>query len=162
MMPIVATLAKTAAEAICIRCNETCRSIRSNHCDMVFHKDVHEINSVQKKVELEKARCRGWTSGRYTSGRCTSARSSLPVNMYEIYGNFDFRKWFYGFLWFWTRNLGWRNLPPHPCSLLFAKMTEIRPELPLLPLSRVRPGEPLGEAHPQAHLGQREVPSLSV
>src|SRR5271156_4112534 len=92
MMPFVARLAKPAAEPICIRCNETCRSIRSSHCDMVFRKDVHEINSVQKKVELEKARRRGWTSG-----RCTSARSSLPVNMYEIYGNFDFRKWFYGF-----------------------------------------------------------------
>src|ERR1700722_19428435 len=34
---------------------------------------------------------RGCTSGRYTSGRCTSVRSSLPVNVYEVYGNFDFR-----------------------------------------------------------------------
>ena len=50
MMPIVATLAKTAAEAICIRCNETCRSIRSSHCDMVSSKDVHEIKGVQKNA----------------------------------------------------------------------------------------------------------------
>jgi hypothetical protein len=34
----------------------------------------------------------GCTSPRYTSGRCTSARFSLPVNMHEIYGNFEFRK----------------------------------------------------------------------
>jgi hypothetical protein len=55
MMPIVAALAKTAAEAICIRCNETCRSIRSSHCDMVFREGVHEINKRAKKPELEKA-----------------------------------------------------------------------------------------------------------
>jgi hypothetical protein len=52
MMPIVATLAKTAAEAICIRCNETCRSIRSSHCDMVFRKGVHEINKHAKKARV--------------------------------------------------------------------------------------------------------------
>jgi len=55
MTPVVATLAKTATETICIRCNETCRSIRSSHCDMVSGKDVHEIKGVQKKLELEKA-----------------------------------------------------------------------------------------------------------
>src|ERR1700734_3877404 len=34
----------------------------------------------------------------YISGRCTSVKSSLPVNVYEISGNFDFRKLFCGFL----------------------------------------------------------------
>jgi hypothetical protein len=37
------------------------------------------------------------TSTRYTSGGCTSVGPSLPVNVYEIYGNFDFRKWVWRF-----------------------------------------------------------------
>ena len=46
-------------------------------------------------LSLHNARLRGirrrWcTSGRYASRRCTSLRTSLPVNVYEIYGNFDF------------------------------------------------------------------------
>jgi hypothetical protein len=44
------------------------------------------------KMHVYEVCRRGCTSGRYMSGRCTSARFSLPVNMYEIYGNFDFRK----------------------------------------------------------------------
>jgi hypothetical protein len=47
---------------------------------------------VNEDARLRSICRRGCTSGRYTSGRCTSTRSSLPVNMYEIYGNFDFRK----------------------------------------------------------------------
>jgi hypothetical protein len=51
-------------------------------------------------------------------GRCTSVRSSLPVNVYKIYGNFDFREWFCEFVILEIfdfgivrdgPNLGWRE-----------------------------------------------------
>jgi hypothetical protein len=48
MKPTVTALAKTAVEAICIRCNETCRSTRSSHCDIVVRKDVYEMYCVHE------------------------------------------------------------------------------------------------------------------
>ena len=44
------------------------------------------MQGICKDARLRGIRRRKCTSGRYTSGRCTSARSSLPVNVYEIYG----------------------------------------------------------------------------
>jgi hypothetical protein len=65
------------------------------HAREMHARETHarKVHACVRGARLRGISRRGRTPGRYMSRRYTSVRSSLPVNVYEIYGgNFDFRE----------------------------------------------------------------------